>query len=93
MDTCLREKGKANVVKKVHGGRTHWLAGHMAWPPGHDLVSYHLGQVSGAPPQLYKYPPMVEMRRHTPHFGYSTCKALIPTVVARCRIVGRVARL
>jgi hypothetical protein len=24
LDTCLHEKGKAMVVEKVHGGRTHW---------------------------------------------------------------------
>jgi hypothetical protein len=35
----------------------------------------------------------VEMRGHTPHFGDSTCKALILTVVARRSLVGRVARL
>jgi hypothetical protein len=33
------------------------------------------------------------MRRHTPHFRYSTCKALILSVVARRSLVGRVARL
>jgi hypothetical protein len=38
-------------------------------------------------------PPMVEMRGHTPHFGDSTCKALILSVVARCSLVGGVARL
>jgi hypothetical protein len=52
MDTCLHE-----TVKKVGGGQTHWLAGHVAWPPGHRLVSYHLDQVGGAPPRPYKYPP------------------------------------
>jgi hypothetical protein len=36
---------------------------------------------------------MVEMRRHTPQFGDSTCKALILSVVARHSLVGRVARL
>jgi hypothetical protein len=30
---------------------------------------------------------------HTPHFGDSTCKALILSVVARCSCVWRVARL
>jgi hypothetical protein len=57
MDTCLHEKGKAKAVKKVGGGRTHWLASHMAWLPNHHLVSYHLSQVGGAPPRPYKYPP------------------------------------
>jgi hypothetical protein len=30
---------------------------------------------------------------HTPHFGNSTCKGLILSVVARSSLVGRVARL
>jgi hypothetical protein len=58
VDTCLHEKGKVKAVKKVSGGRTHWPSGHVAWPPGHHLVSYHLGQVGGAPPQPDKYPPI-----------------------------------
>jgi hypothetical protein len=33
------------VVEKVGGGRTHWPAGHVAWPHSHHLVSYCLGQV------------------------------------------------
>jgi hypothetical protein len=33
------------------------------------------------------------MRRHTPHFGDSTCKALILSVVARRSLVSRVVRL
>jgi hypothetical protein len=95
MDTCLHEKGKAKVVKKVSGGRTHWSAGHVAWLPSHHMVSYHLGQVSGAPPWPYKYPLRVEIRTHThtPHFGDSTCKTLILSVVDRHSLVGRVARL
>jgi hypothetical protein len=56
VDTCLHEMGKAKAVKKVGGHQTHWPAGRMAWP-GHNLVSYRLGQVSGAPPRPYKYPP------------------------------------
>jgi hypothetical protein len=35
----------------------------------------------------------VEMRRHIPHFGDSTCKALIFSVVDRSSLVGRVVRL
>jgi hypothetical protein len=57
MDTCLHENGKAKAVKKVGGDQTHWLAGHVAWPVGDHLVSYHLSQVGGAPPWPYKYPP------------------------------------
>jgi hypothetical protein len=75
------------AVEKVGGGRTHWLA------RGH-LVSYHLSQVSGAPPWPYNYPPTGESRHtHTPYFGDSTCKAPILIVVARGRLVRRVARL
>jgi hypothetical protein len=45
------------AVEKVGGGRTHWLADHMARPAGHHLVNYYLGQVGGAPPLPYKHPP------------------------------------
>jgi hypothetical protein len=45
------------AVEKVSGGRTHWLTGHVAIPADYHLVSYHLGQVGGAPPWPYKYPP------------------------------------
>jgi hypothetical protein len=54
------------AVEKVNGGQTHWLAGHMARPAGHHLVSYCLGQVGGAPTCPYKYPPTSESR-HTHH--------------------------
>jgi hypothetical protein len=82
------------VLEKVSGGRTHWLAGHMARPPGHHLVSYRLGQFGGAPPWPYKYPSIGESQHtHTLHFGDSTCKALFLSVVARCSLVGRVVRL
>jgi hypothetical protein len=56
LDTCLHEKGKAMAVEKVSGDGTHWPASHIAWPPGHHLVSDNLGQVGGAPPWPYKYP-------------------------------------
>jgi hypothetical protein len=57
MDTYLQEKEKAKAVKKVGGGQTHWPTGHVAWPPGHHLVSYRLGQDGGACPRPYKYAP------------------------------------
>jgi hypothetical protein len=56
MDTCLHEKGKAKAVEKVSGGLSTWSASHVAWLADHHLVSYHLGQVGGAPPRPYKYP-------------------------------------
>jgi hypothetical protein len=48
------------AVEKVSGGQIHWLADHVARPAGHHLVSYRLGQVSGAPPWRYKYAPTGE---------------------------------
>jgi hypothetical protein len=48
------------AVEKVGGGRTYWPAGHVARPVGCDMVSYRLGQVGGASPWLYKYPPTDE---------------------------------
>jgi hypothetical protein len=57
---CLDEKGKAMAVEKVGGGQTHWPAGDVARLAYHHLVSYHLDQVSGAPPWHYKYPPTGE---------------------------------
>jgi hypothetical protein len=80
LDTCLHEKGKAMAVEKVSGSRTHW-------PAGHHLVSYRLGQVSGAPPWPYKYPHTSESR-HTPHFKDSTYKSLFLSVVARRSLAG-----
>jgi hypothetical protein len=38
--TCLHKKAKAKAVEKVGGGRTTWLAGHVARPTDHHLVSY-----------------------------------------------------
>jgi hypothetical protein len=38
-------------------------------------------------------PLMVKVDTHTPHFGNSTCKALILSVVARHSLVERVVRL
>jgi hypothetical protein len=50
MDTCLHEKSKAKAVEKGGGSRSTRLAGHVASPAGHHLVTYWLSQVSGAPP-------------------------------------------
>jgi hypothetical protein len=83
----------AKAVEKVSGDRSTWLAVHVVWSADHHLVPNWLLQVGGAPPWPYKYPPTVEMRRHTPRFRDSTCKALILSVVARCSLVRRVAGL
>jgi hypothetical protein len=54
--TCLHEKGEAKAVKKVNGGRTTWLADHMARPVSHHLVSYRLNQVGNPSLDPYKNP-------------------------------------
>jgi hypothetical protein len=58
--TRLHEKGKTMAVEKVSGGRSHWPAGHVARLGSHHLMSYRLGQVGGATPWPYKYPPTSE---------------------------------
>jgi hypothetical protein len=77
------------------GGRSHSTrpANNVVRPTDRRLKSYHLGQVGGAPPGSYKYPPLVEIRTHTPLHGNSTYKALILSVVARHSLIGSVARL
>jgi hypothetical protein len=80
------------AVEKVGGGRTHWSASHVARSASHHLVSYRRGQVGGAPPWPYKYPPIGESL-HTSQSRDSTCKALFISVVARRNLVGRVVRL
>jgi hypothetical protein len=55
------------VVEKVGGGQTHWPADHVARLASRHLVSYHLGQVVGAPPSLYKYSPTGESRHTHTH--------------------------
>jgi hypothetical protein len=51
---CLHKKGRAKVVEKVSGGRTTWLAGHMARPTGHHFVSYRLNRVDNPSLDPYK---------------------------------------
>jgi hypothetical protein len=34
----LNKEEKPESVEKVGGGRSTWLAGHVAWPIGHYLV-------------------------------------------------------
>jgi hypothetical protein len=81
------------AVEEVVGARSHWPTDHMARLAGRHLMSYRLGQVGGAPLWPYKYPLLVKVDTHTPHFRDSTCKALFLRVVARCSLVGRVVRL
>jgi hypothetical protein len=77
------------------GGGRHStrLASHVARPTSRHLASYRVGQVDGAPPQPYKYPPPVKIRTHTPRFRDFTYKSPILSVVARCSLVERVMRL
>jgi hypothetical protein len=57
----------AKAVEKVDGGRSTRPVGHVGWAAGHHLAPNRLLQVGGAPPWPYKFPPTVEMRRHTHH--------------------------
>jgi hypothetical protein len=67
VDTCLHEKRKAKAVKKGSGNRSTRLAGNVARLADLHLVIYDLGQVGGALPRPYKYPPLVKIRTHTHH--------------------------
>jgi hypothetical protein len=91
--TCVYMRREAMVVEKVSGGQTHWSTGHVARLTGHHFASYCPSQVGGASPWPYKYPLLVNVDTHTPHFGDSTCKAPILSVVARRRLVRRVVML
>jgi hypothetical protein len=54
--TCLHEKGRAKVVKKISGGRTTWPTDHVARLADPLLVSYQLNQVGNPSLDPYKYP-------------------------------------
>jgi hypothetical protein len=56
------------AVEKVSGACTQRSASHVARPAGCHMASYCLGQVGGAPPWPYKYPPTGESwHTHTHH--------------------------
>jgi hypothetical protein len=74
LDTCLHEKGRAMAVEKGGGGQTHWPVDLVARLAGHHMVSYHLGQVGGAPPRPYKYPLQVKVDTHAPHLEIPLAK-------------------
>jgi hypothetical protein len=78
-------------VEGQGGGDSQWRPLHPADRPPCGTKPTYPSQLSS--PQPNKYSPTVKMRGHTPHFGDSTCKALILSVVARHSLVGRVARL
>jgi hypothetical protein len=96
MHMSLHVKGNAKAVEKVGRGQTTRPTSHVARPAGHHLVSYQLNQVGKPSLDPYKYPSTDENQNthtHTPHFGDSTCKAPILSVVARRSPVRRVVRL
>jgi hypothetical protein len=90
--TCLHEKEKAKAVEKVSGGQITWPTGHMARLASHHLVSHRLNQVDNPSLDPYKYP-STSGNQNAPHFGDSTCKAPILSVVARHSLVSRMTRL
>jgi hypothetical protein len=53
----LQEVVEGNPKLKVGGGRTPWLAGHVARLAGHHLVCYQLNQVSKPSLDPCKYRP------------------------------------
>jgi hypothetical protein len=73
------------------------MAGHVTRPVGQCLACYRLNQVSNSSWDSYKYPMPMEfntrIHTHTPYFRDSTCKAPILSILARCSLVRRVARL
>jgi hypothetical protein len=54
----LQEAVEENPKIKVGGGRTPWMAGHVARPAGHHLACYRLNQVGNPSLDPYKYPPI-----------------------------------
>jgi hypothetical protein len=54
---ALQEVVEWNPRPGVGGGRTTWLAGHVARPTGQHLVNYQLNHVRNCSWDSYKYPP------------------------------------
>jgi hypothetical protein len=50
----LQEEIEGNPKLKVSGGRTPWLAGHVAGPAGDHLACYRLNQVCNPSLDPYK---------------------------------------
>jgi hypothetical protein len=91
--TRLHKEEKPESVEKVDGGRSTRPIGHTAWPPDHHLALNWLIQIGGDPIRPYKYPLVVKIDTHTPHFWDYTCKALILSLVVGRNLIERVARL
>jgi hypothetical protein len=58
----LQEAVEWNPKLKVSGGRTPWLAGHVATPAGHHLACYRLNHVGNPSLDAFKYPLPVEIK-------------------------------
>jgi hypothetical protein len=82
MDTCLHEKGKAKAVEASPLDQPAMWLGEL--PPRPSRWSS---------PTVLQILPYRWKLEHTPHFGDSTFKAPIFSVVARHSLVGRVAGL
>jgi hypothetical protein len=53
----LHEAVEGNAKLKVSGGRTPWMAGHVARLAEHHLACFRLNQVGNPSLDAYKYPP------------------------------------
>jgi hypothetical protein len=69
-----------------------WPADHVDGRPAIHLFQTDFVEKVEAPICPYKAPLRLKIE-HTPHFGDSTCKAPILSVVAIHSLVGRVVRL
>jgi hypothetical protein len=89
LHTCLHEKGKAKAVEaEAHGQLATWLSRSATTWRVIDITK----SVTAIGTPINTPLPM-EIRTHKPHFGDSTCKAPIISVVARRSLVERVVRL
>jgi hypothetical protein len=78
---------------EVGGTWNEWPVGHVDGRLAVHLLQTNLAMSLQAPHWLYKRLHMMKVDTHTPYFGYSTCKAIILSVVARHSLVERVVRL
>jgi hypothetical protein len=71
----LQEAVEGNPKLKVGGGRTPWLARHVARPAIHHLACYRPNQVSNPFLDPYKYPLAVEIKA-----THTTCSSPLVNV-------------
>jgi hypothetical protein len=74
-DTLQEVEG--NPKLKVDGGRTSWLASHVARQAGHHLACYRPNQVNNPSLDPYKYPPAGGNQSNTLYLKFSTCKGSV----------------